>query len=167
MTDALPAAPSAEAAKSKMKDLKENGLALPGEDPTKCCWCIPIKIGMIICGVLILLYFLQFIQIILWWFDYGFVVYGILYVIAAAPMGLSCFWYVKWFMKIDDKERKANLMKAQLMVILSALISFAIQIVALIVGDQTFGGVVSYFITAIVYMIVFLYYAGVAKRYGN
>ena len=39
-------------------NLKE-GIQLPGEEPDKCCWVLPIKVGVIVIGVLIILMALQ------------------------------------------------------------------------------------------------------------
>ena len=31
-------------------------IKLPGESEDKCCWCVPIKVGVIIIGVFMILY---------------------------------------------------------------------------------------------------------------
>ena len=40
------------------------GMSLPGEADDKCCWCIPIKIGVILIGVsMILCYGLMLLNV--------------------------------------------------------------------------------------------------------
>ena len=109
MADTTAAAEKATAAaanaKSKMNDLKENGLALPGEAADKCCWCLPIKIGCILIGVVMLLYTLNMVQVIIWWLDF-YLLYAILFLVAALPMFGGAYFYIRWFMDIENKERK-------------------------------------------------------------
>ena len=148
--------------------LPANGLKLPGETDDKCCWCIPIKPGVIIIGIVMILWALQLVITFIDWIDTdGLLIYAILYLCCIAPICLGAFFFVKYFMKMDDKDTKAKLEKACMLVILSAVIAFLIALIMVILGDNTFGNAISQLLTSIVISVIYFYYAGVCKRFAG
>ena len=154
-------------AKAEEAMKKVPGIKLPGEAEDKCCWCIPIKPGVIIIGVLMILWALSALLTFIDWIGVdGYLIYAILYLLCIAPIVLGAFFFVKYFMKMDDKERKEKLEKSCMLVILSSIIAFIISLLMVILGDNTFGNVISQLITSLIVAVIYLYYAGVCKRFA-
>ena len=95
------------------------GIKLPGEAADKCCWCVPIKCGIILVGVGIILNTISMIITGLAFFDVELVIWGILFLVTAIPMVGSAFFFIKWFMKMDDPDTKAGLAKGCFLVVVS------------------------------------------------
>merc|ERR1711937_367198 len=55
--------------------------------------------------------------------------YALLYGVAATPIVLGVIYYIKWFMQMDDQEKRQGLFKACLMTILSCVISLVVSLV--------------------------------------
>ena len=149
----------------------KEGIALPGEAEDKCCWCIPIKIGIYIIGVCMCLWAVNLILVGLRYMDAS-AMWGILYVAAAAPIVAGAYFYVLFFMKPEDAERKAGVVKACMLVILSCIASAAIAVVQYFIYflpnnyPGAFGYTLSSCISSACVALVYFYYAGVGKRYA-
>ena len=151
---------------SKMDD-KVKTIKLPGEADDKCCWCFPIKCGVITIGVFMCLYALSLIITMIQWIGYGggWVVWGVLYGIACAPIVIGAVFFVRYFMKMDDADRKAGTTKACLCVIVSAVLCFILSIlVFIIVEGATFSFVGNQLVSSLITSLLYFYYAGVTKR---
>ena len=119
----------------------KEGITLPGEADDKCCFCIPIKpgvmligIGMIIWAVMGTLETLRLLGILP---TAGYYIstplWGILWGCSIAPVVLGAYFYVMFF-KEDSADTRAGLTKACMLMILSSIVALGISIVQLILG---------------------------------
>ena len=150
-----------------MSTIKE-GLSLPGEADDKCCWFVPIKIGVIIIGICMILSATSMVFNAFTWITSGgaFFIYGVLMGAAAAPLVLGAWFYIKFFMA-DSADTRAGLTKACMLVILAQTCAFGVVVVMTIIGPYTIGTAFSYLISMGITVIIFFYYAGVAKRFAS
>ena len=147
----------------------ETGLTLPGEPKGKCCWFVPLKQGVILIGVLIVVFAAFLVQQCLTFLSGNATfIYAVLYGVAAAPNVLGAFYYVKWFMNMDAAETKQGLFKACLLTILSAVISVGVSVVmALTLAGHTFGDLIVSILVSGVTSLLFFYFAGACKKYAS
>ena len=91
-----------------MSTIKE-GLSCPGEAEDKCCWCIPIKIGVILIGIsMILLAASMVLLSLLFIGTEGLFIYGVLMGVAAAPLVLGAWFFLKFCMA-DSADTRAGM----------------------------------------------------------
>ena len=147
-------------------DKAQAGLSLPGEPEDKCCWCIPIKIGVIILGIGVVaqaaLSVLGGLGVLSTYF-----IAGVVMCAAAAPLLLAAFWYIKWFQDMESKETREGTAKAMMMVALSALINLAGLLLEVIIYSVPFSALISGIITTGITIVIVLYYVGVCKRFAS
>ena len=98
----------------------KDGLSLPGEADDKCCWCVPIKIGVILIGISMILSAVSMVHNCVVFIGLGGTnfIYGVLMGVAAAPLVLGAWFYIKFFMA-DSADTRGGLAKACMMVILA------------------------------------------------
>ena len=155
----------------------KEGMSLPGEADDKCCWCMPIKIGVILIGVSMILCAVSTIYHAGYFINYGHggwenlmgpnYCFGILMGFAGVLIVLGAAWfYIKFFMA-DSAATRAGLAKACMIVILAQSCLFGIQVFMLIYRYQTFEVAISYLVPMAISNIIFIYYAGVAKRFAS
>ena len=149
-----------------MSKIMENGLSLPGEPEGKCCWCIPLKIGVILIGLSMIATAISNVLLCLGNLGDHFI-YGVLFGAAAAPILLGVFYYVKWFMAMEDSERKNGLFRACLMVIFTSVITVGVFVImTLLVEGVTFGSLISRIVGYGINAVFFLYFAGACKKFA-
>ena len=147
--------------------MSKEGISLPGEAEDKCCWFVPIKIGVYIIGAMMCLWAVRLILQCLDNIGANFI-WGVLYGVAAAPIILGAYFYIRFFMDQDDKDRRLGLQKACMLVILSAMFSAGLALVQFfIVAGFPFGYFLEVCISSACLAIVYFYYAGVAKRFAS
>ena len=114
--------------KDKVMKLKDEGIQLPGEKKDKCCYFIPVKVGVMVIGVIMILYAISlFLDCIDWLRQKGArKTYGVMFIVAAAPILVGGVFFGMWFAKMGDGDRKKKTTTACLLVILSAIISLII-----------------------------------------
>ena len=143
------------------------GITLPGEADDKCCFCIPIKPGVIIIGIFIILWAVEMILGAVNWLGIAsLTIFGIIQLCAVVPMLLAAWYYISWF-RADSAATRVGLSRACMLVILSSLISLGIQVIMLVLAKNTFSGLISNFISAAIVCVVYFYYAGVTKRFAS
>ena len=145
----------------------EEGVALPGEAEDKCCWFLPIKIGMYLIGALMIGDAISNVLKCIELLSVNFI-FAVLYGAAAAPIVLGCVYFIRFFMSMDDSERRNGLFKACMLTILSNICTLAIAIVMFFtVTGTTFANVMVVLIVSGVSSVLFAYYAGVSKRFAS
>ena len=148
-----------------MQAATKQGISLPGEAEDKCCWCIPIKIGVLLIGIGIIYSAVVNTLGGLTLLGANFI-YGVLFLAAQAPLLLSAFYYIKYFQN-DSKETREGLSKACMLAILTTFAVAAVYLVMVVTGASTFGVVMSQIISAGISFVLWTYYAGVCKRYAG
>lgn len=119
----------------------KEGISLPGEAADKCCFCIPIKPGVVIIGLIMVIDAVWGVLGVLNLLKHAnLLIYAIISGVAIAPLVLGAYFYVRFFME-DNATTRGGLSKACMLVILSALILCGVSVFQLILGDNTFGGV--------------------------
>ena len=96
-------------------------MSLPGEADDKCCWCVPIKICVILMiGINMILSALLMVQNCVVFIKLGgtYFIYGVLMGVAAAPLVLGLWFYIEFIMA-DSADTRGGLAKACMMVILA------------------------------------------------
>ena len=143
----------------------KEGITLPGENEDKCCWCLPIKIGVIIIGVFVILEAVGTVVEGLDSMRYNDV-FGILILCTCAPIVLAAIKYVQWF-KDDSAETRMGCSTACMLMIVAVVARGAVYLVYSIFGTIDFGYSLSYIIAAGISAVIWFYYAGVNKRYST
>ena len=90
-----------------MQAATKQGISLPGEAEDKCCWCIPIKIGVLLIGIGVILSAVSNVLAGLTLLG-AYFIYGVLFLAAQAPLLMSAFYYIKYFQN-DNKETREGL----------------------------------------------------------
>ena len=146
--------------------VSKEGISLPGEAEDKCCFCVPIKPGVYIIGVFMILWAVEAVLTALTWIGTsGLFIYGVIQAASAAPILLGAWYYIAFFRE-DNADTRNGLAKACMMVILSSIISVGVAVVMMI-GGFGFSVVMSAIISAGIVSFVYFYYAGVCKRYAS
>ena len=144
----------------------KEGITLPGETEDKCCWCIPIKIGVTVIGVFVLLSCVGVVFEGLGAMDYDSI-FGILILCTCAPIVLAGIKYVQWF-KDDSQETRMGCSTACMLMIVAELAVAAVYLVfALTAASVEMSWALSYIIGAGISSVIWFYYAGVCKRYAG
>ena len=118
-------------------DNKVKIIKCPGEADDKCCWCFPIKIGVMIIGIFMILYAISMVVTLFDWLGLGggWVIWGILYAICAIPIIVGAVFYIRYFMDMENADRKAGTTKACLCVIVSAFLAVIVAILVFIIQE--------------------------------
>ena len=154
-----------------MSYTKEDGITLPGEAKDKCCWFIPIKMGVYAIGIIMCLWAFNAVRMALAAFGMMgtsgmYLIYGIGYAVSAAPILLGAWFFIKFFRAPDDADTRAGLKHACMLVILSSLILAGIAAIQfLLVTGATFSVLLNALISAGITSVCYFYYAGVCDRY--
>jgi len=78
--------------------ITKDGISLPGEKDDKCCWCVPIKIGIYLIGTLMIIYgLICALQCIKGIGTGSTFIYGVLYGVSAAPIVMGGLYFIKFF----------------------------------------------------------------------
>ena len=144
------------------------GIKLPGEADDKCCFCVPIRPGLYLIGILMVVWagnaIFHCFQNLGWGGDY--LIYGILYGAAAAPIILGAYFFIRFFMKPEESSAREGTVKACMLVILSSIaVGFIALVQWMLLPGFGFGNFVATCASAGVVALCFFYYAGVAKRF--
>ena len=147
-------------------DVKE-GIQLPGEADDKCCWCLPINVGVIVIGVLIIIQGLQSIL-------NGGAIYtnsslwGILVYCALIPQVLAAILFIMFFIKMQDANARKHTVLACLLMVLSCIFLGVIFILYPLLNKYT---TISHYLWQIIVdfftACCWFYFAGVCKRYSG
>ena len=152
---------------------KDEGLTLPGEDADKCCFFLPLKTGVMVIGLIMISWGFNAAMLALRSFNAMsagiiYLIFGIGYVAAAAPVVLGAFYFFNWFKAMDDKDTRNNLNKACMLVILSSIIVAGVAVAQfLLTSAFTIGMLMSPLVSAGTTAVVYFYYAGVCTRYAK
>ena len=102
----------------KMDKHTPKGMKLPGESDEQCCFCIPIKIGVTVIGIVMIISAVQGILAGLHWLSLDFI-FGVLMICAFLPVLLGAWWFIAYFRDMENADTRGNLVKACMMVIFS------------------------------------------------
>ena len=149
----------------------EGGLAV-NEDPDKCCFVVPIKTGVIIIAVCIVvegvLTTLDILDIL--GASYG----GINFIMALAFFGaaaaanvLALLLCIPWLRAMDDKDAISKLPKACMLMVLSTLLRAGWILWGFLAIHLTFSALLTNAIVTGFFCIVWIYCSGVTKRYAE
>ena len=144
------------------------GIKLPGEAEDKCCFCVPIRPGLYLIGLLMV--FWAFNAVYHCFVNLGaggdYLIYGAMYGFAAAPIIIGAYFFIKFFMKPEESETREGIVKACMLVILSSIAVVFIALVEwLLLPVFKFGDFLSTVVSAAFVALFFFYYAGVARRF--
>ena len=143
----------------------KNGISLPGEGDEKCCWCLPIKIGVYI--------------IALGFFGWAFrgiswgitvlstsVLWGVLFIVAAAPAVLAALLAFKFCKSPNDADARGEMAKGCLLCVLSMA---AYAVVFLIWGlvNGGLGAAIGQLISYVIDALFYFYFMAVCNRYAS
>ena len=145
--------------------MSKEGFSLPGEAEDKCCWCVPLKPGVMILGIWMIAYAVLGILDGVNFLKTEAVV-GILMFVSVVPICIGALYFIQYF-RNDTAETRGGLTKACMMMILALLISLGVQLFSVIFGSNTFGNLLSQIITTGISCLCFFYYAGVCKRFAS
>ena len=144
-------------------EAKFGNVKLPGEDDNHCCWFIPIRTGVVIIGIFMILHALQMVS-----FAVDFVtvapIYGILYAIATLPILVGGYLFIQYFMDREATDGKKGTVTACYLVILSYAIVLVIQVATCVVGDGSFNTLVASIVNSVCAVIWNYYMACVCRR---
>ena len=105
-------------------DSKVKTFHLCGEAEDKCCWFIPIPIGVMIVGIFLILYAISIVLSAIGFLGLGstFLIWAILYFVTCVPIIIGAYFFIRYFMDRENAERKAGTTKACLCVIITAFL---------------------------------------------
>ena len=134
---------------------------LPGEGGDMCCWCVPIKPGVIVIGIIVLLTDIMSIKNTI---DAAGVnsLQGALWIVTMVPLVLSLVIFIQFFLNNRKTER---LSLACMLVVLACLLQFAIILIFFFTSSTKLDRFLGALIPTAVDVLLFTYFAGVCKRY--
>ena len=146
----------------------KNGLNLPGDKEDKCCWCLPINIGVILIGLGFIGWAFRAIQFALLNIQVGgsFLIWGILYAVCSAPMVLASLMFLKFCKDRNATDGREGMEKGCTLTVLGLV---ALSIVTLISGivNGSLGLSLNYVISFGIDGLVYLYFLAVCKRFTS
>ena len=125
--------------------IEENDTQLEGgitEDADKCCLFVPIKLGVQIVGILIVVSAGLGVLNLLGALSVGALVYTILLGASLAPAVLSAFYFLKFLIN-DNSDTRAQLPTACALIILQQLVQVGAFVVYVLIYNGTFGALIS------------------------
>ena len=136
------------------------------EDPTKCCFCIPIEIGIIILGIGIIANAVQLVLAVLSYLSVDLVqaiVTGVLIV----PLLVAAFYFVQYFRDREDKDNRGNLAVGCVYAAITCLAQAVWYFLMTIIYGTELSVVLNQVISAAITFLIFAYCYGVCKRYAD
>ena len=95
-------------------------------------------------------------------------IWGVLYGAAAAPIILGAYFYIRFFMDPEDKDRRLGTQKACMLVILSSFASTVLALLQWMMATAVpFGYFLGVCVSSGIIALFYFYYAGVCKRYAS
>ena len=142
------------------------------EDADKCCLCIPIDTGVKIVGIFCIFNMINVVRAVLWCLTFD-IILTIIVGVLGAPLFYSGLLFVKYF-RNDCSETRADLQKACVFVVfanIATAVWFLIYFFVLYSGSNSgsyMSAVYSGYVGPYVFQsVIYLYYAGVCKRYAK
>ena len=86
---------------------------------------------------------------------------------AAAPNVLGAYHYIKWFMDMENEERKLGTFKACLLVVLSCLLTIILEVIFYLTTNQTGPNFLAGLAIQGLNALLFLYFAGACKKFAS
>ena len=97
-------------------------------------------------------------------------IYGVLHMVAVAPIALGSWYYISFF-RDDNAESRQGLVKACMLMIMACAIGAGIVLVQFLIGTAgeslTFGAFLGGVLEQAIPAVIYFYYAGVAKRFAS
>ena len=146
------------------------GFKLPGEGDDKCCWCLPIKVGVYLIGIFMVLGGVMGVLagLTILGLASSYFIWGVLYLVAIAPIVMGAIFFIKFFRNPDDADARLAASKACMLCILSNVIMAAIVVLMMVLTDMyAAGGFVNGIMSPAINSLFYFYYAGVCKRYAG
>ena len=136
-----------------------------GEDPNKCCLCVPIKTGLQILSILSVACAILFIaSAVLAILSLANLVPAILACIFNLPWLLVAWYMFKWLSNDNDLTRK-NLTFGFLIIVIIGLLNVGLEVFNILTSKDGFNNALSTLIGSAIVMIINMYFYTIAKRY--
>eukprot|EP00355_Strombidium_rassoulzadegani_P002906 CAMPEP_0168612538 /NCGR_PEP_ID=MMETSP0449_2-20121227/2971_1 /TAXON_ID=1082188 /ORGANISM="Strombidium rassoulzadegani, Strain ras09" /LENGTH=161 /DNA_ID=CAMNT_0008653111 /DNA_START=274 /DNA_END=759 /DNA_ORIENTATION=+ len=135
------------------------------EDADKCCLCVPIKLGVTIIGILMVLSGALGILSLLGTLSVN-IILAIIFGASLAPVLVSSFFFLKYLLN-DTPETRAQLPTACALIILSQIIGLAGNVVYVLFYGASFGSLINQLISSGITAVLYFYYMGVCKRFAE
>ena len=136
------------------------------EDPNKCCFCIPIDIGIFLIGLGIC-------------YNAGFGTYAVvaglsekfiasvILGVLLLPLLIAAYYFVQYFRNRSDKDARANLPVACVYSAISALAQTVWLFLGIILYGNSLSVVMTASLSAGISFLLFSYCYGVCKRFAS
>ena len=136
------------------------------EDPNKCCFCIPIDIGIILIGLGIVYNAVFGTLGVVAGLSVNFIASVILGVLLL-PLLIAAYYFVQYFRNRSDKDARANLPVACVYSAISTLASTVWVFLGIILYGFTLSTVVTASLSSGISFLLFSYCYGVCKRFAS
>ena len=137
------------------------GVTLP-EDDDKCCFALPIELGVKLIGAIIIIQGVMAVLAILPLFAVN--LEALLLIACYVPLIPAALLFLNWFMG-DTKEKREKLSMACKLVILSQLCLVAWAVCTIVIWGGVFSAVSRFVINGGITAVCYLYFATVCDRY--
>ena len=136
------------------------------EDPNKCCFCIPIDVGIILIGASIVYSAVMGVLQVLNLLSGQFIA-SIITGVCILPLLVASYYFVQYFRNRSDKDARANLPTACVYSAISTLAQCVWVVLGIVLYGYTIEVVMSVAISSGVSFLVFAYCHGVCKRFAS
>ena len=130
------------------------------EDPTKCCFFIPIEIGVIIMGISIILSAVQLVLGVLQYLSYDFI-FAVVLGVLGVPLCIAAFYFAMYFKDRENKDGRANLPKGCVYACITGLAQALWYVVWWLIQGYGLGNIVSQIVSAVITFLIYAYCRGV------
>ena len=112
------------------------------EDPTKCCFVVPIEIGVIIMGISIILSAVQLVLGVLQYLAVDFI-FAVVLGVLGVPLCIAAFYFGMYFKDREDKDGRANLPKGCVYACITGLAQALWYLVWFLINGLGLGGIIT------------------------
>ena len=145
----------------------KDGIQLPGEEADKCCWVVPIKPGVIVIGVLIIVVALQSV-VNAQHFYVANNLWGILFYCTLIPQVIAAVLFVIFFTKMEDSTARQHTATAcMLMIVACIALAVLFLLYPIVYRYAYFSDYLGQIIGDLLVACLWLYFAGVCKRFAG
>ena len=146
-------------------DTKKAGIKI-GDSTNSCCICIPIKTGVTIIGLYLLVIAAMAAYAAVAFFLKTHVIMGVVYCLVNLPLFVAAFYFFKWIQN-DSMETRAKLPTACIYVMFALIVSTALSLVLMIITFISWDDFWSTLVGNGIDFLFYFYFAGVCKRFSQ